>query len=364
VPAGEKGKGMSQQSNKDRQRLRVVQWATGNIGTRAMRRVIEHPLLELVGLYVHSADKVGRDAGGMCGMAPCGVIATNRIEEVIALRPDCVLYMPRATSYDEVCALLQAGINIVTTRGDFARPASMPPDRRARVEAAAEAGHASIHSTGISPGFKTENFPLLLTALQRRLDHLSIDEFSDVSSRNSPDMLFGTMGFGAQPGPVDPRRLHMLRDSFAPSLELVADAIRLPLDDVAVSGMQAVARRDTRIAAGLVPAGTVAATRTIVSGRRAGHELMRFSATWYVTDDIVKDGAQGWEFRSAGWHVTVRGDVPLDVSVRYPVPPEDYAAMTPNLTAHGPVNAIEFVCAAAPGIRTSVDLPPIIARLG
>lgn len=343
-------------------RLRVVQWATGNIGARAMRRVIEHPQLELVGLYVHSAEKAGRDAGEMCGLGPVGVIATNAIDEVIVLRPDCVLYMPGTTSYDDVCALLRAGVNIVTTRGDFCRPASMDPLRRAQVEAACLEGNASIHSTGISPGFKTETIPLLLTSLQRRLDHLSIEEFSDVSSRNSPDMLFGIMGFGAKPGPVEPRRLNMLRDSFGPSLELVADAIVLPLDDVSVTGQQGIARQDTRIAAGLVPAGTVAATRTIVSGMRGGRELMSFSATWYVTSDILE--GEGWRFRSGGWHVAVQGDVPLDVSVSYPVAPEDYADMTPNLTAHGPVNAIAFVCAAPPGIRTTADLPLVIARLG
>ena len=44
------------------QPLRVVQWGTGNIGTRSLRAVIEHPGLELVGLYVHSAGKAGRDA--------------------------------------------------------------------------------------------------------------------------------------------------------------------------------------------------------------------------------------------------------------------------------------------------------------
>ncbi len=343
-------------------RLRVVQWATGNIGTRAMRRVIEHPDLELVGLYVHSVEKAGRDAGEMCGVGPVGVIATNAIDEVIALRPDCVLYMPRETSYDDVCALLRAGVNIVTTRGDFCRPASMDGLRRTQVEAACRDGKASIHSTGISPGFKTEMIPLLLSSLQRRLDHLSIEEFSDVSSRNSPDMLFGIMGFGAKPGPVEPRRLHMLRDSFGPSLELVADAIGMKLDDVTVAGRQGVARQDTRIAAGLVPAGSVAATCTTVSGMRGGKELMSFSATWYVTSDVL--GPEGWKFRSGGWHVTMLGDTPLDVSVSYPVAPADYADMTPNLTAHGPVNAIEFVCAAPPGIRTTADLPPIIARLG
>jgi len=38
--------------------------------------------------------------------------------------------------------------------------------------------------------------PVVLLSLQRRLDGLTINEFADVSSRNSPDMLFKVMGFG------------------------------------------------------------------------------------------------------------------------------------------------------------------------
>jgi len=34
--------------------LRVVQWATGNIGSRSLRHVIEHPALTLAGVYVTS----------------------------------------------------------------------------------------------------------------------------------------------------------------------------------------------------------------------------------------------------------------------------------------------------------------------
>ena len=54
-------------------RYRVVQWATGNVGSRALRRAIEHPDLDLVGVYVHSANKAGRDAGELAGLAPIGV---------------------------------------------------------------------------------------------------------------------------------------------------------------------------------------------------------------------------------------------------------------------------------------------------
>src|SRR5271156_1335492 len=115
---------------------RVVQWATGNVGSRALRRAIEHPGLSLVGLYVHSADKAGRDAGEIAGIEPVGIAATNSIEDIIALRPDCVVYMPLYCNFDEVCRLLESGANIVTTRGEFHNPSRMDAAVRARVEEA------------------------------------------------------------------------------------------------------------------------------------------------------------------------------------------------------------------------------------
>ena len=347
----------------DPRRYRVVQWATGNVGSRALRRAIEHPHLDLVGVYVYGEAKIGRDAGELAGVGPIGVVATHRIDDVIALRPDCVVYMPQYINLDEVCRLLESGINIVTTRTEFLYPDAMDPAVRERVESACGRGSTSIHSTGCSPGFATEALPLVLSSLQRRIDFLSINEFADNSSRNSPEMLFQIMGFGQRPGASMQGRLDHLRNAFGPSLQLVAKTVGLPLDRVEVRGGVGLARNDVVIAAGTVPAGTIAAMRTEVSGIRAGKPLMSFTATWFVSSDVDTDDGTTWEFRSSGWRVVLTGDVPLDVSITYPVAPEDYAEMTPGLTAHIPLNAVRYVCEAAPGIRTSVDLPPIIPQL-
>jgi len=176
--------------------LRVVQWATGNIGSRSLRHIIQHPGLTLAGVYVTSAAKAGRDAGELCGLPPTGVTATNDIDEILALGADCLIYMPADCDLDQVCAILAAGMNIVATRGEFLHPGSMSPADRERVEQACAEGGTSIHGTGSSPGFISEALPLVLTSIQRRLDALTINEYADVSSRDSPEMLFDLMGFG------------------------------------------------------------------------------------------------------------------------------------------------------------------------
>ena len=338
----------------DGKRLRVVQWATGNIGGRSLRQVIEHPDLDLVGLYVYADAKVGRDAGELCGVGPVGVAATQDVDEIVGLGADCVLYMGDRVDVDALCRLLASGANVVTTRGEFHRPASMDPDVRARIEAACREGGSSIHSTGSSPGFITEALPLVLLSLQRRFGGLVIDEFADVSSRNSPELLFDVMGFGKDPAAFDQRRWAHGAASFGPSLSAVADVIDLPIDSVDSTGEVAVARHDVVIAAG-----TVAAQRMVVTGRRAGEPLLTFRANCYCATDVEP----AWDLRGTGWRVVVDGDTPLDVAIGFPVEPERYADTTPNFTANRPVNAIRYVVAAEPGIRTTAELPQVIPTL-
>lgn len=336
--------------------LRVVQWATGNIGTKSLRGVIEHPDLELVGVWVHGSDKVGRDAGDLAGIGTgTGVAATSDVDTLLDLDADCVLYMPRALDADEVCRILAAGTNVVTTRGELHRPASMDAGLRDRIEAACREGGTSIHSTGSSPGFISEAMPLVLTSLQRRLDGLTIDEFADLSSRNSPDLLFNIMGFGRPPTAFDEGRLAHGRTSFGPSLELVADALGLTVDGLEASGDFALAAHDVEIAAGTIPAGTVAAQRLTVAALTAGEPRLRFRATWYCSADLDTD----WDLLRTGWKVKVEGDAPMDIDIVLPGPLDDMAGYTANRA----VNAVPVVCAAAPGIRTTLDLPQVVAHL-
>lgn len=343
---------------------RVVQWATGNVGARALQRAIEHPQLEVVGVYVHSANKIGLDAGELAGVAPIGVKAVNSIEEVIALKPDCVLYMPHVFRIDEVCALLESGANVVSTRMELQNPAALDPAMAKRLEEACQKGKTSVHASGSSPGFITEALPIVLTSLQRRLDHFSINEFADCSSRISPEMIFEMMGFGAKPGQGDGMHTDHARTSFGPSLQLIATALGMPIESFETSGAVGVARNDVHIDVGVIPKGTVAATRTTLTGLHKGKPLMSFTSTWYVSTDIDTSDGKEWEFiKPSGWRVRVEGDTPIDVAISFPIAPELYADMTPNLTAHRPVNAVPYVCAAPPGIRTAVDLPQIIAKL-
>jgi hypothetical protein len=100
---------------------RVVQFSTGNVGRHSLQAITGRPDLELVGMHAASPNKIGRDAAELCGLSnPTGVIATDDIDVLIALKPDCVVYTAQGETrpmeaIEQMSKFLAAGINIVAT---------------------------------------------------------------------------------------------------------------------------------------------------------------------------------------------------------------------------------------------------------
>ncbi len=341
---------------------RVAQWAAGRIGRSAMRATIRHPRLELVGLRVHSESKEGRDAGELCGLDPIGVKATRSMDDLIALKPDCVLYMPEGYDIDEMSRLLEAGINLITTRSEFFYAPAMDPDHRQRLEAACEKGGSSLFATGTSPGFSSVVLPMTMSYMSRRIDCLTVEEFADIPASTTPSMITDVMGFG-QPEPEEfsQATLNHVSVGFAQSLRAVADGFGLTIDSFETTGEFALAKSAVTIPGGTVlEPGTVAGQRITVSAMSNGKPVLRFRVNWYCTKDLD----QSWELNDNGWRVTVEGDTPMEVHISHPPSTsQSFADQMSGLTAHPTVNAVATVCEAAPGIRSNVDLPPIMPRL-
>ena len=112
----------------------------------------------------------------------------------------------------------------------------MDPDSattRARVVEACERGGSSIYATGSSPGFITDALPFALLSLQRRVELVEIEEFANLSRRDSPALLFELMGFGRPLESFDARRSSYLLGEFGPALGMLMEAAGHPRRGVA-----------------------------------------------------------------------------------------------------------------------------------
>src|SRR6201997_4705078 len=242
-------------------RLRVIQWATGGVGKAAIEGVLNHPQLDLVGCWVHSSSKSGRDVGDILGAEPMGVTATSSVDDILALDADCVMYSPLVADDDEVCAILRSGKNVVTPIG-WVYPDRTHPKFKA-IDEAAIAGGVTLHGSGIHPGGITEKFPLMVSSLSSAVTHVRAEEFSDIRTYNAPDVVRHIMGFGGTPeeamqGPM----ASLLEAGFKQSVRMVADHMGFRIDPN-IRTIQDVAVAPAEIDYGPfpLPMGTVAARR-------------------------------------------------------------------------------------------------------
>lgn len=341
---------------------RVIQWATGNVGRAAVQGIVSHPELELVGAWVHSADKAGRDVGELCGAGPLGVKATNDVAAIHAMSADCVLYSPLLPQLDEVVALLESGKNVVTPVGWF-YPFHTPGV--AQLEAACRKGNVSLHGTGIHPGGITDLFPLMVSRLSRNIRHVRAEEFSDIRVYRAELVVREVMLFGKSPEEARASAmLDLLGVGFGQSIDLVAHALGMRLDEhKATTHEMAVATAPIDTPVGVLAKGTVAAQRFTWQGLVRGEPAITVRVNWLMGEQHLDPP---WTIGGERFEVEVQGDPSVNVTFRGLQPPFETADLDRNegivATAMHCVNSIPALCEAPPGIRTYLDLPLIAGR--
>jgi 4-hydroxy-tetrahydrodipicolinate reductase len=349
------------------QRVRVFQFATGNVGSEMVRRIAEHPDLDLVGLYCYTPGKIGRDAGEIVGIAPLGVKATNRLADVLAAKPDVVNFNGVWPDIDLFCVLLENGINVVTTSDWITghhrnRNHPHPSGRRPTelVEEAGRRGGATFYGTGMNPGL-AQILSVVATAGMGRVDHVTVLETVDVSCHHSVDT-WKNVGYGR---PVDDPEVPALLEKgctvFADSIYLMADCLDVELDDVVFECELGACTEDVDLGWWKLAKGSVGGSLAKFKGRVKGEPKIEVHLEWQMTPKTEPH----WKIRGC-YITTIRGD-PMIVNRHMILPASgtphslmnaDYfASLGMTITGMPALNAMRSVCEAKPGLLTSADLP-------
>ena len=342
---------------------RIIQWSSGNVGKGAIKAAAaRRPEFEIVGLYVSSEEKAGLDVGTVAGLEPLGALATASIDEIVAMDADVVIHTPLPSlvygddpdaDVRNFCRLLASGKNVITTVG-YMYPKVYGPELTDRLEAACREGGASFHSTGLNPGWLGDVLPLTMSSLSSRIDQIYVREITNFEFYPSPEIMFDMMGFGkteAEFEKAGERYRYWLSHLFRENIQMIADGLGAELDEITETTTRAYAEKELHPAAGPVRQGTVAGQHWEWAGVRDGKKRIVHETVWRMHSSVAPEWPQG------DHSVTVEGRPRMQI---------DFDALWINdgLLATGAhaVNAIPYVCEAAPGIRTFLDLPWILGR--
>jgi hypothetical protein len=341
--------------------LRIVQWTTGNVGRRSVIAAVANPGLQVVGCYAWGADKVGRDVGELCAIAPLGITATDDVDALLALKPDCVVYNPKWPDVGDLVRILESGVNVVTTAAFITGHAL--GDGRARIADACARGGSSIFGTGMNPGF-AYLLGIVSAGICDRIDSISVLESVDSTGYDSPDTE-RSVGYAR---PIDdPELPEMVRAGtavFGDAVILMADALGVELDDVRCEAGFAQTTEDLDLDSWSIPAGCVAGVEASWQGRVGDHTVVELKVRWRKGRTLEPD----WPIEH-GYVVDIQGQpcvrTKLEVFPGADFVAEsfaDYMVLGMIMTALPAVDAIPAVCAAEPGIVTYLDLPLVTPR--
>lgn len=345
--------------------IRVALVGTGNCGRLALIQLIEDPRFELVAVGVSTDEKLGTDAGELAGLdVITGVVATRGLQAVLESRPDCLVYCAMGDTRPveatrDVAAALSAGINVVgSAPGGLQYPwGAMPQKAIDRVEDAARAGNSSVYITGVDPGFATDLVPFAIASTCQRIEQIKTMEIADYATYDGAEVMSIVMGFG---NPMDqPGMLFypgILGAAWGTAIKMLAAGLGVEVDEITESYELEPAPEDIEVAAGVIAKGTVAAMRFEINGMVGGKPVIVVEHITRVREDLRPDWAQPAQ-PGGSYRVEITGEPSyvVDICPTSNRGDHNYAAI---LAAAGRiVNAIPDVVAAAPGIRTTLDLP-------
>jgi hypothetical protein len=336
------------------QPLRVIQWTTGKVGKYSLRAILDDPRLELVGVYAHSPDKVGRDAGELCDRPKVGMRATSDINALLALDADTVVYTPLHPNVAELTQLLASGTDVIST-ALFGREGALEGTIAQQLNEACARGGSSMYITGVNPGW-VNSIAVALTGVCRRVDRLTISESADCSHYASLEtwLAHGISKPQSTPEMVENTRKSLL--PFGDTIRRMAEALEIKLDELKFHAEHATTKRALDLGWLRIEKDTIAAVRATWSGIVAGRTVLASNITWFMTKELNAD----WTFDDGNnhdhYHIRVDGDPNVESRVRF-VPPATWVPTDwSTITALPAVSAIPAVYAARPGLLSLRDI--------
>lgn len=336
---------------------RVIHCGTGNVGRHALKAVLDNPELQLVGHYVNSPEKAGKDTGELIGLPPVGVTATNSWDDLVALKADCLIYFGDSMGREEAAILdlvpfLRAGTNCVTYSGfTLAHPATTPPHLKKAIEEACAEGNSTCFFTGIDPGWATTDLAIAALAVADQVECVRVCELGYFGQYSAELAMRTYFGFGQ---PMDYVPLFVsggfIETNWAPTLHEIADAMHVGIDEFRVVWGCDSVDHDTETAFGTVKAGTIAVVYFELQAIRNGKPFAIVEHVDCVSRAIDPKWKRPHRDVDLCYRIEVEGDPPFHVELSW----DKNASKLPAMPV---INAVPHVIEASPGLKGPLDIP-------
>jgi len=342
---------------------RVIHCGTGYVGREGLRAIIGHADLELVGHYVWSEDKVGKDSGELIGEPATGIKATNDWDELLALNADCLAFFGDSIGREKetaatVCRFLERGTNAVTLSVfAWAHPETCPPEYRDTVVEACRKGNSTAFFSGVDPGWSTTDLAIAALAGANRVDCIRVLELGSMAEYTADYVFREYWGFGKEPG-YQPLLVTggFIKEMWTPTLHALADVLEVELEEIKVVYETASLDHDIHVGIGEIKAGQASAVHFALEGWSGGKPIVVVEHNDLLDMEAGKQWPRPYGPENLSYRIEIEGDPSFTIEQNFSMP--DSA----KVCAMAVVNSILTVCEASPGLKSPLEIPRYWSR--
>ena len=327
----------------------MVQYGLGPIGVGIVEVLLTRPWVQLVGAIDIDKEKVGKDVGQLLhNPRKLGILVSDDSADVLKGTGAEIVthatssYMPKIRT--QLAEIVDNGLNVVSTAEELSYPFAKYPDISKDLDERARRKNVVVLGTGVNPGFLLDTLAVVLSGVCQKVNSIRAERVVDASRRRLP--LQKKTGAGLSPSEFEKRVAEgaIKHVGLPESVGLIALAMGWKVGEIQERITPVIAEKEVRSEYITVQPGAVAGIRQVAKGILAGQELVVLDLRMYLGAPNPHDS------------VLIDGTPPVDMTIRGGVHGD---SATPAIV----VNAIPTLKALEPGLRTMLDLPPIVPRI-
>lgn len=332
-------------------KVRVVLYGVGAVGTLIGKFLLEKKGVEIVGAVDIAENKVGKDLAEILGLnRKLGIPVSNDVDSVLSnAKADIVVHATSSflrNTYPQIASIVKHGVNVVSTCEELSYPQNAESEHATKIDKLAKQHNVTVLGTGINPGFLMDTLVITLTTVCQKINRIKAVRVMNAGTRRVPFQKKIGAGLTAE---EFKRRIENKRISghvgLEQSIAMIADALAWKLDKIVVEPVEPVIAEDPVESESVkVSAGEVAGLRQTAKGVQRGKEAIVLEFQAYIGAEEEYDA------------VTIEG-VP---NVKQRIQPCVHGDLG---TIAVIVNSITKVINAQAGLITMKDLPVPSAAL-
>jgi 2,4-diaminopentanoate dehydrogenase len=298
------------------QKIKVIFYGVGAIGSEVAKFALSRPGLEVVGAVDSDPAKIGLDLGTVLGVEKnLGIkVSGDPVALFGKVEADVVVlttgsFLPAI--YDQLETTVRAGLNVVTSAEELAFPTLQSAQLAEKLDQLAKEKGVTIKAAGINPGFVMDTLIVLLATASADIEHVWAKRVVDCSLRRR--QLQMKVGAGLS---VDEFKTNIGKKIFGhlglmESAALVADALGMIPDRITQSLEPVIAEQAVQSEYVKVKSGEVSGMRQVARCLSHGKECVSLEVLFCVgaaephdqivikgmtnIDVTIKDGIAGDE---------------------------------------------------------------------